>query len=261
MRSKANLKSHPIHPMLIPFPLAFFTSALVFDLLGFITGNQALATTAAYLGIAGVVGGLAAAVPGLIDYAHTIPKNSSAKKRAARHGLLNSLAVLIFIGLIFYRDAISPVLVLTLEAIAMVLLSLAGWLGGTLVYRNQIGVDIRYANAGKWKEIHVPDFSHPVASKDELTLNQMKLVHVGKERVVLAATEQGFAAFSDYCTHHGASLAAGALMCGTVQCPWHGSQFKVDTGDIVAGPARKKIKTYKVALKDGMLYIEKTNQS
>ena len=81
----------------------------------------------------------------------------------------------------------------------------AGWLGGTLVYRNQIGVDHRYAGAGKWNEayIHSDDASIEVASVDELKMNAMKLLHINGKRIVLGRTTQGYVAFEDRCTHKG----------------------------------------------------------
>jgi uncharacterized membrane protein len=82
MQSKASVKHHPIHPMLVPFPIAFLTGALIFDALGFLTGRPDLWTTATYLAIAGVVAGLVAAVPGLVDYVGSVPPDSSAKARA-----------------------------------------------------------------------------------------------------------------------------------------------------------------------------------
>ena len=63
-------------------------------------------------------------------------------------------------------------------------------------------------------------------------VNQMKLVHVDEARIVVARTEDGYAAFQDRCTHRGGP-PIGALICGTVQCPWHGSQFDVQTGEVV----------------------------
>lgn len=119
---------------------------------------------------------------------------------------------------------------------AAVLLSIAGWLGGTLVYRNQIGVDPRYANAGKWKEAYFKqnEGSIVVANAEELQENQMKLLHLQNKRIVLAKTETGYRAFDDRCSHRGGSLAGGAMICGTVQCPWHGSQFNTETGQVLA---------------------------
>ena len=172
------------------------------------------------------------------------------KKRATNHALVNTLMVIIFgIALVLrLQQNISFMLITGFELVGVILLSIAGWLGGTLVYRNQIGVDIRYAYAGKWKEEYIDSNEQEihVASASELKVNQMILVHLNGKRIVIARTEKGYTAFDDHCTHRGGSLAAGAMICGTVQCPWHGSQFDALTGNVIAGPAKENIKTYSV---------------
>jgi nitrite reductase/ring-hydroxylating ferredoxin subunit len=71
-------------------------------------------------------------------------------------------------------------------------------------------------------------------------------VHVDGKRVAVGRTGKGYVAFQDRCTHRGGPLSDGVLMCGTVQCPWHGSQFDAHTGEVKAGPAEKDIETYDV---------------
>ena len=130
-------------------------------------------------------------------------------------------------------------------------------MGGILVFRNQIGVDGRYAGAGKWKEEYVTatNGQFEIDNIADLKLNQMRLIHVEGNRIVIAKTEDGYVAFSDHCTHRGGSLAGGAMICGTVQCPWHGSQFDVKTGDVKGGPATEKIIVYSIKEDNGKLYI------
>ncbi|MFL5810103.1 MAG: DUF2231 domain-containing protein [Flavisolibacter sp.] len=259
MKSRAHIKSHPLHPILVAFPIAFFIGALVFDLLYFITDKQAMWQTGYYLACAGILGALAAAVPGAVDYFLTVPPKSSAKKRATQHAIINLLNVFIFGFAVYYRrgkDA-GNIVVLASEILGVVLLSIAGWMGGTLVHRNQIGVDHRYANAGKWNEQKI-DQEHgtiEVATKDELKINALKLLHLKDKRIVIGRTENGYVAFSDHCTHRGASLADGVMICGTVQCPWHGSQFDVRTGVVKAGPAEENIQTYKIEERDNKLFL------
>ena len=146
---------------------------------------------------------------------------------------------------------------IALEFIGVVLTGYAGWLGGTLVHRNQIGIDVRYAGAGKWQEQYFEESSGrlEVCGVDELQVNQMKLIHAKDKRIVVARTEQGFVAFDDHCSHKGGSLAGGAMICGTVQCPWHGSQFDVTTGAVKAGPANEKINTYPISEDQGKVYV------
>lgn len=260
MRSKASIKSHPIHPILVCFPLAFYIGTLLFDCLAIIKDDVAFGLTGQYLHSAGIISAICAAIPGIIDYTYTVPPASSAKKRAATHGILNTSVLLIF-GVALYLkhiENLSPYIVIALEFIGVVLTGYAGWLGGTLVHRNQIGIDIRYAEAGKWKEQFVDEAAgrFEVGSADELKVDQMKLIHTKDKRIVVAKTEQGYVAFDDRCSHRGGSLAGGAMICGTVQCPWHGSQFDVKTGAVKAGPAKDSISTYNVVEAGGKIYLE-----
>jgi nitrite reductase/ring-hydroxylating ferredoxin subunit/uncharacterized membrane protein len=254
VRSKANFKGHPIHAMLIAFPRAFRFAAPVADLAGIWGGWPTAWATGAYLSVAAVISGLVAGLPGFIDYLYVVPPNSSAKKRATKHMLVNvSSLALVAIGWAF-RDwsSLRPeALAIILEAAALILVSFGGWLGGTLVYRNQIGVDHRYAEAGKWRELFLEGRAGDAIAVDgaaDLKPGQMMLLRIGdrNRRIVLARTDDGYAAFDDRCTHKGGTLAGGILACGVVTCPWHGSQFSVKDGSVQAGPAEKSIGTYAI---------------
>src|SRR5688500_12874242 len=142
MRSKASVKGHPIHPALIPFPFAFLYGALIFDLLGVMTGRPSWWVTGGHLAFAGIVAALVAAVPGFLDYLFTLPPGSTGKSRATKHMVANLTAVaLVALALWLRPDAANApgAPILGLEAVAMGLLTAAGWMGGTLVNRNQIG--------------------------------------------------------------------------------------------------------------------------
>jgi nitrite reductase/ring-hydroxylating ferredoxin subunit/uncharacterized membrane protein len=261
VRSKAHIKGHPIHPMLIPFPIAFLVGAFVADAVGVFAEIEFLWMMGAWLAIAGIATALVAAVPGFIDYFGTVPPDSSAKQRATYHMAVNLGAVGLFVVAWLLRGAVRfepPVATLGLEFVALGLLAVGGWMGGTLAYRNQIGVDHRFAHAGKWKEKKVdarPGQMVEVAREDELKVDQMKLITVDGLRIVLARTDEGYVAFQDHCPHKGGSLAGGSMMCGTVQCPWHGSQFDVRTGDLRAGPAEEGIAVYQVKVEGGRVKV------
>jgi nitrite reductase/ring-hydroxylating ferredoxin subunit len=204
-----------------------------------------------------VVGGALAAVPGIVDYVSTVPPHSSAKKRARTHGLLNGGVMVVFVTVIILRRTGFEGYLLVVEALGVTGLFASGWMGATLVHRNQIGVDHRYADAGKWREMRVPHpvFPLEVAKSDELQPDQMKLLKVGDRRIVLARTKQGYVAFDDRCTHRGGSLAGGLMMCGRVICPWHGSQYDVRSGECMAGPARVGIQVYSVTSQGGTVFL------
>jgi nitrite reductase/ring-hydroxylating ferredoxin subunit/uncharacterized membrane protein len=257
MRTAASFKSHPIHVMLIPFPLAFLVGAFASDVLGTLLGLADLWTVAGYLAVGGIVMAVIAAVPGSVDYFRSVPPESSGKKRATFHALANLSAVAVFAAGLWLRGGVEaePGLVShAVWAVGVGLLTAGGWMGGTLVYRNQIGVDHRYARAGKWREVRA-DWDRPVARRDELQVDQMKLVHVDGQRIVLARRDDGYVAFDDRCPHRGGSLAGGAMICGTVQCPWHGSQFELSEGRVRAGPAETGIRTYTVREADDGIRI------
>ncbi|WP_018615640.1 DUF2231 domain-containing protein [Segetibacter koreensis] len=259
MKSKASIKSHPLHPILVTFPIAFYIGTLLFDALAVFFGDGGFSITGKYMHISGIVGAVLAAIPGVIDYLSVVPPESSAKKRGATHGLINASVLFIFAIALYlkYWVDINPYIILLIELIGVTLTFVAGWMGGTLVYRNQIGVDIRYAGAGKWKELHITENTGPfeVCNTNELDVDQMKLIHTKNQRIVIARTDNGYVAFEDRCSHKGGSLAGGAMICGTVQCPWHGSQFDVKTGEVKAGPAKDSIKTYEVKEAGGKVFL------
>lgn len=238
--------------MLIAFPIGFGVGSLVFDVAGRVGNWATVWSTGAYMSAAAVIGGLVAAVPGIIDYLSVVPPRSSGKKRATYHMVVNITSLTLIAAGWIFRDpeTLWPAnWTVVLEAGGIGLMGIGGWLGGTLAYRNQIGVDHRYAKAGKWKEEYAvgkPGDAVKVASPGELQVGQMKLIHVARRRIVLARLESGYVAFDDHCTHRGGPLSDGVLACDTVQCPWHGSQFDVKTGRVKSGPAKKSIPTYAV---------------
>jgi nitrite reductase/ring-hydroxylating ferredoxin subunit/uncharacterized membrane protein len=260
VRSRAQFKAHPIHPALVPFPFAFLTGAAIFDVIGVAAGAPSLWTTGSHLQLAGIATGLLAAVPGIVDYIYTVPPNSSGKKRATRHALGNVTAMVLFaLSWLLRGPQLEPsAMGIGLELIGAGLLAYSGYLGGTLVTRNMISVDHRYAGAGKWQEAEfTAKPGHPlvVADVDDLKADQMKLLRVNGHRIVLARTASGYAAFDDGCTHRGGSLAGGVLIGDTVQCLWHGSQFNTATGRVSCGPAKTAIRVYEVTETKGTVLL------
>jgi nitrite reductase/ring-hydroxylating ferredoxin subunit/uncharacterized membrane protein len=251
--------------MLIVFPFAYLFGSACLDVWDRVRGTRRWQATARDLNGLGLCTALVAAAPGFVDYVLAVPPRSSGKQRATRHLAVNLSALALFAAARRARRngaAQRPPALwgIAAEAAGAGLLAAGGWLGGTLVYRNQIGVDHRYADAGKWQETAIAAPAGradavEVAAADELAVDQMKLVRLGGRRLVLARTQDGFAAFEDRCTHKGGPLSDGALICGVVQCPWHGSQFHVATGAIEHGPAEQPIATFTAFERDGRVFI------
>jgi len=258
MLSKAHVASHPIHPMLVALPIGLWIGALVFDLLGAAMNFNLLWAAGFYALVAGCAGAALAVIPGVIDLFGAVPPRSSARNRGYIHGGLNTLVLAMFIYVAWNRGGpFEPAAPwqLVFEAFGIAVLGVSGWLGGTLVYRNQIGVYRRYANAGTFREREIESFSRPACNQAELGQGQLMLLRVAGERITIGHTSDGFFAISDRCTHRGGPLCDGALAGNTVQCPWHGSQFDMRTGRIVAGPAEEHMKTYAVDIRNGEIYV------
>lgn len=145
MESKAKLLGHPVHPMLIVYPLGLLSAAVIFDLLYLATGNEGLATFAFWAIVAGVIGGLAAALFGAWDWL-AIPKDTRAKRLGLIHGSGNVVVTALF-ALSWFARLYDPTylpgnalpLILALAGGGLALLT--AWLGGELVYRLRVGVD------------------------------------------------------------------------------------------------------------------------
>jgi uncharacterized membrane protein len=142
MESRAKLFGHPIHPMLIVFPLGLLATSLIFDVVYLITGNDAFSVAAFWMIAAGVIGGLIAAVFGLIDWL-AIPSGTRAKRIGLWHGATNVVAVVLFIvSWLLRADAPGEpgIIPVVLSFVGVGLASVGGWLGGELVDRLGVGV-------------------------------------------------------------------------------------------------------------------------
>lgn len=249
--------------MLIPFPFAYLFGSAAIDLWARASGRTRWFRTGHHMNTLGLWSAIVAAVPGLVDYTFAVPPRSSARKRATNHMFANLSAVGLFAAARLGRggeDDPPPAWAVAAEICGAGLLGLGGWLGGTLVYRNQIGVDHRYADAGKWQvDVIAADPSAErevdVGAATDLAPDQMKLLRIGSRRVVLARTDRGYVAFEDRCTHRGGPLADGVLAGSVVQCPWHGSQFDVRTGEVKRGPAEERIQTFEVSEREGRVWL------
>jgi uncharacterized membrane protein len=144
MESRAKALGHAIHPMLIVFPLGLLITAVIFDILFLVTDRDGFAIAAAYAIAGGVIGGLVAAVFGLIDWL-AVPTGTRARRIGLWHGLGNVVLVLLFAVSWLFRageEAWRPnaaALVFGFAGVALGMVS--AWLGGELVFRLSVGVD------------------------------------------------------------------------------------------------------------------------
>jgi uncharacterized membrane protein len=143
VESKVKFAGHPLHTMMIVFPLGLLGAAAIFDVIYLVSYKTGWTEAAFYMIIAGCVGGLLAAVPGALDW-WTIPRGTRAKRIGLWHGVGNVVVVGLFFAswLLRYPDPATPPLrALGLGFVGLLIALVTGWLGGELVDRLGVGVD------------------------------------------------------------------------------------------------------------------------
>ncbi|MCU1437257.1 MAG: hypothetical protein JWP66_344 [Naasia sp.] len=134
---------HPMHAVLITLPIGSWTASLVFDVLAFITGEQAYALGATWLIGIGIVGALFAMIFGFMDY-NRLPAGTKVNKVATTHMVLNIAATAVMFGSVLVRVVVGPEEVnfpgFVLSVLAMILVGASGYLGGNLAYKYGVRV-------------------------------------------------------------------------------------------------------------------------
>lgn len=143
MESRVKFAGHPVHPMLIVFPLGLLSTAVIFDVIYLVSSNPQWTVVAYYMIGAGVLGGLAAAVFGWLDWV-AIPGGTRAKRIGLWHGAGNVVVLGLFIlSWVLRRDnpEMPPTGAIVAGLTGLVVAVVTSWLGGELVDRLGVGVD------------------------------------------------------------------------------------------------------------------------
>lgn len=147
MASPASISGHPVHPMIIPFPIGLWVFSLIADLIYLWRGNPVWRDYIAfYCLLGGIIGAAVAAVPGLIDWGSL--KDPKVVKIANWHARLNVIALLIFAASFYLRTTGGSGLVsgsysipIALSVVGVILISISGYLGGEMVFKHGVAVD------------------------------------------------------------------------------------------------------------------------
>lgn len=142
MESKAKLFGHAIHPLLIVFPLGLLASAVVFDVVGLLSGGVSFAIVSYWMLVGGLIGGALAAPFGWVDW-FAIPSKTRAKMVGLAHGLTMAITLVLFFVSWWLRAPGSEPssAALAFSFVGGVTALVGGWLGGELVERLGVGVD------------------------------------------------------------------------------------------------------------------------
>lgn len=160
MRTPAQIAGHPIHPMLVSIPIGLWIFSLVCDFIAMQSGTPApWASASLYAMVGGILGALAAAIPGLIDLLSI--RHTPIRSTALQHMGLNLTIVVLYVINAWMRWGASTTaatgtpLILSVLAIAMLLVS--GWLGGKMVYEAGVAVHAEDTGASAAGDRWAPD--------------------------------------------------------------------------------------------------------
>jgi nitrite reductase/ring-hydroxylating ferredoxin subunit/uncharacterized membrane protein len=236
---------HPLHPAITDVPIGAWTVALVFDVMSENGGSKEYARAAETAVAVGLAGAAGAAVTGLTDWSAT---GGRARRIGLMHGLLNVGAAALYGASFWLRRRGEQRAGRNLAYAGYAVSMASAYLGGHLVFGEQIGVD--HTAAQKF-----PREFTPVMAERDLPEGEMRRAEAGGERVLLARRHGKIHALAETCSHLGGPLAEGKLIDGSVRCPWHGSRYSLEDGRVLDGPSAFSQPCFDVRVRDGQIEV------
>jgi nitrite reductase/ring-hydroxylating ferredoxin subunit len=232
---------HPLHAAITDIPIGLLLGVVVLDIL-----DQR--TAADVILLATIVMMVAAAVTGLADYADT---DGTARTRATTHSTLMVVALVLLIVSAVLRggggaDRTVPI---GLDIIAFLIVTASAFVGGDVVYvlGNMVSRHAFRGAGTKWIRLDLGELTDPTdlpegtPTKAKLGINELVLVRMGDTVHALHAV----------CAHAGGPLDKGAIVDDCVECPWHGSRFRLTDGAVRRGPAVYEQPAYEIRPAEG----------
>ncbi|WP_370759864.1 Rieske (2Fe-2S) protein [Mycolicibacter arupensis] len=242
---------HPVHPPLTSLTTGSIGTTVALDALSLLPGKSATgmldASRFAQHALAlGIAGNFASAVTGVTDWQHTHDKD---RRIGLVHGFLNLVATGLYIQSWRDRRSGHQLRGIVASAVGYGITSASGFLGGALVFGSGIGTD----QSGD--RLRIDDWT-PVLPEAELPSGtKPKRIDVDGVAVVLCRSGDDLAAFAGLCPHLAAPMEDGWVDRGRLVCPWHGSQFDVETGAVLRGPSAAPIPRYQARVREGMIEL------
>ncbi|HLH73613.1 MAG TPA: Rieske 2Fe-2S domain-containing protein [Chloroflexota bacterium] len=238
---------HPLHAAITDLPVGAWTSAMIFDYLGLITGDRRLNRSADLAVGIGLVGAIAAGLAGLADYSEI---EGESRRVGAVHGILNLLGIVGFALSMLRRMSRDRSGAIPLATLGYLATFVASDLGGMLVYH--LGTEV-----SREAFITGPEQFVPVLPSDQLREGELRQVNANGTSVLLTRVDNQIYAIDNTCTHWGCSLSEGELIDKSVKCHCHGSQFALDNGSVINGPATSPVATFDVRERNGQIEVRK----
>jgi nitrite reductase/ring-hydroxylating ferredoxin subunit/uncharacterized membrane protein len=238
---------HPLHPVLTDIPVGAWTVALALDAVAGMTGSEDVENAAdVAIGI-GLLGAVGAAVTGATDWSETYGRG---RKVGLVHGMLNLAAAGLYTASLISRRSGSRDTGVALSMLGYAIAGASAYLGGHLVFAEQIGVDhTATADADKPE-----DFVRVLAAADLAENKPTRVVADGVAIVLVKRADRIFA-LTDTCPHLGGPLSEGTLVDGAIKCPWHGSELALEDGSVENGPSTFPARCFQVRVQDGQIEL------
>ncbi|MFL4904914.1 Rieske 2Fe-2S domain-containing protein [Streptomyces sp. MMS24-I2-30] len=215
---------HPLHPVLVQLPIGAWSSAAVLDLF---PGESRAARRLVAVGLAAAG---PAALAGWVDWAEQRPRQA---RVGLVHAAANVAAVTAYAASLSARTKGRPALGRTLGFGGLTIATAGGLLGGHLAYRQAAGV-----NHAEAVPVLVEPGWHRVGTLDDFPMGEPVRRTADEVALVVVRDEDGVLnVLADRCSHMDGPLHAGKVLEGCIECPWHGSQFRLSDGTNVQGPA------------------------
>lgn len=239
----------PLHAVLTDLPVGAWSAAMVFDLVDLITDRGEFASAAdASIGV-GLAGAAGAALTGITDWSDVDPP---ARRLGLVHGLLNFGGTVLFATSLVLRRKKRRRSGRIASALGYAVMSYAAHLGGKLVYEHRVGVDRTDGQV-------LPEDFVGVLPDSELVEDKPTPVMVQGVPILLVRRAGRLFALADTCSHFGGPLSDGTLLGNCIVCPYHASQFDLEDGHVVNGPAVHPQPCLEVRTRDGQIEIRKAS--
>jgi nitrite reductase/ring-hydroxylating ferredoxin subunit/uncharacterized membrane protein len=224
---------HPVHSAITDLPIGALAVSIILELVGQHTGADIALVVA-------VVSSLAALVTGLADYTDV---DGTARMRATVHATVMLVAQALFVVSLLIRGGNPPdrTVPTLLVLIGFAVISLGAAIGGDLVFL--IGTHV---NRHAWRGAGTKWVALDLGDKPDIPEGGPTKVKAGANTLILVRSGDTIHALHETCAHAGGPLAEGKLVDGCVQCPWHGSRFRLENGHVARGPAMYDQPAYEV---------------
>jgi nitrite reductase/ring-hydroxylating ferredoxin subunit/uncharacterized membrane protein len=241
---------HPLHSVLTDVPLGAWTAALVLDAVDEISGRDEFGRAADASVAVGIVGAVASAVTGLTDWHAT---DGRARRVGITHGLMNATALTLYATSLALRRRKNRRAGRGFSLLGYAISSAAAYLGGHLVYGEQVGVDHTVGEEPPSKFV-------AVMREADLGEGELHRVEADGTGVLVARRGGRIFAMIERCSHLGGPLAEGQLEGESVRCPWHGSRFALEDGAVLEGPSVHPQPCLTVRVHDGQIEVRAAEQ-